>query len=460
MKHSFKKSWTVILTLLALTFSATGVTPAYAAPLVVVNADDSGAGSLRAAISSAGIGDTIIFDASLSGATIHLASTLTLFQNVTIDGSALASQITISGDTNSDGTGDVRVVYVNSGVTAILNSLIITKGTDINGGGGIFNEGGMLTVTNSALSGNSATNGGGAIFNYNGTLNVMNSTLSSNSADFGGGIENTGTLTVTNSTLSDNSSGGGGGIYNTGTLAVTNSTLSGNSVTSPGAAGGGIFNDGGTLTITNSTLSGNSATANNGGGIFNNGGTLNYANTIIANSSSLNDCFNNATIGTNTKNLVEDNTCSPAVHGDPKLGPLANNGGSTWTLALLAGSPAIDAGNDSVCTNSPVSGLDQRGATRSQGAHCDIGAFELEAYTLSIISANGTVAKNLDQVTYHEGDVVQLTATPNAGWSFVNWTGGLTSSVNPDSVTIHGNISVTANYLQIEYTLFLPLILR
>jgi hypothetical protein len=382
MKHSFKKSWTVILTLLALTFSATGVTPAYAATLVVANADDSGAGSLRAAISSAGIGDTIIFDASLSGATIHLASTLTLSKNVTIDGSALASQITISGDTNSNGTGDVRVFYVNSGVTATLNSLIITKGTDINGGGGIFNDNGTLTVTNSALSGNSATNGGGGIFNYNGTLNVMNSTLSGNSADFGGGIENNGGgLTVTNSTLSGNSSGGGGGIYNTGTLTVTNSTLSGNSVTSSGG-GGGIFNDGGTLTITNSTLSGNSATANNGGGIFNNGGTLNYANTIIANSSSLSDCFNNATIGTNTKNLVEDNTCSPAVHGDPKLGPLANNGGSTWTLALLAGSPAIDAGNDSVCTNSPVSGLDQRGVTRPQGAHCDIGSFELNVYSL------------------------------------------------------------------------------
>jgi len=81
-------------------------------------------------------------------------------------------------------------------------------------------------------------------------------------------------------------------------------------------------------------------------------------------------------------------------------------------------------------------------------------------YTLIVTSANGTVAKNPDQATYHEGDVVQLTATPNAGWSFSNWAGGLTSADNPGFVTIHGNTSVTANYTQNAYTLFLPLILR
>jgi hypothetical protein len=74
-------------------------------------------------------------------------------------------------------------------------------------------------------------------------------------------------------------------------------------------------------------------------------------------------------------------------------------------------------------------------------------------YALTITSINGTVAKNPDQATYHEGDVVQLTATPNVGWVFMNWTGDLTSSANPASVTIHGNTSVTANYTQNVYTL-------
>ncbi len=74
-------------------------------------------------------------------------------------------------------------------------------------------------------------------------------------------------------------------------------------------------------------------------------------------------------------------------------------------------------------------------------------------YTLTITSAHGTVNKNPDQPTYHEGDVVLLTPTPAAGWSFANWTGDLISSANPGSVTIHGNTSVTANYTQNEYTL-------
>jgi len=83
----------------------------------------------------------------------------------------------------------------------------------------------------------------------------------------------------------------------------------------------------------------------------------------------------------------------------------------------------------------------------------DIACPPAPTFTLTLVSTNGTVAKSPDQATYHEGDVVQLTATPNAGWAFVNWTGDLTSSVNPDSVTIHGNTSVTANYTQNEYTL-------
>jgi Tol biopolymer transport system component len=75
-------------------------------------------------------------------------------------------------------------------------------------------------------------------------------------------------------------------------------------------------------------------------------------------------------------------------------------------------------------------------------------------YSLTIVSANGTVTKNPDQATYHEGDVVQLTSKPNAGWAFFNWTGGLIGIANPGSVTIHGDTSVTANY---KKTTTLPL---
>ena len=79
-------------------------------------------------------------------------------------------------------------------------------------------------------------------------------------------------------------------------------------------------------------------------------------------------------------------------------------------------------------------------------------------YTLTIISLHGTVVKSPDQATYHIGDVVQLTATPDATWVFVDWSGDATGTDNPISITITGNMTVTANYFQ--FTLFLPMIQR
>jgi uncharacterized repeat protein (TIGR02543 family) len=76
-----------------------------------------------------------------------------------------------------------------------------------------------------------------------------------------------------------------------------------------------------------------------------------------------------------------------------------------------------------------------------------------DEYTLTITSDHGTVAKSPDQVTYHFGDVVQLTATADAGYTFANWSGDATGTTNPVSVTMNGNRSVTANYTQDEYTL-------
>jgi hypothetical protein len=79
--------------------------------------------------------------------------------------------------------------------------------------------------------------------------------------------------------------------------------------------------------------------------------------------------------------------------------------------------------------------------------------FNLTEYTLDVTSAHGTVTKDPDQATYHYGDVVELTATPDAGWSFGSWSGDVTDTANPVSVTIYGNTAVTANYTQDEYTL-------
>ena len=215
--------------------------------------------------------------------------------------------------------------------------------------GGIYTDG-KLTVANSTFSGNSAQNGG-AIFIRSGMVDISSSTFLDNSA-----------------------SNAGGGILNwTGSMKVTNSTFSGNSANQ----GGGIYNDVSSLTLKNSTFSGNSATT--GSGLYN-AGSLDFFNNLLANASSGEDCFNEdgaGVISTNDRNLVEFNAATPNNCGtptlisDPKLGPLDDNGGLTRTLALLPGSPAINAGDDTSCV-----ATDQRGVTRPQGVHCDMGAYE------------------------------------------------------------------------------------
>ena len=375
--------------------------------------------SLREAIAVASTGDTISFDLSLWGGTIYLASSLLIDKSLTIDGFSLPSHIQISGDTDNDGTGDVSVFQISGPSIVELNGLDIIKGKAgfANGGGisnlgtlnlmnstisnnssflggGIFNSG-NLTISNSNVSGNSAFTGGGGVLNDNGgTITVVNSTISNNSAPNGGGIFNlstTGTVNISNSTLSGNSvSDNGGGLSNWGTLTATNITLLGNSAAK---YGGGIFNLG-TSTITNSTISESSALIS-GGGIFN-ANILNYTNTIVANSTSGGDCFNDnlGMINTNTHNLVENNSASPNQCGvpslisDPKLGVLSDNGGFTQTMALGAGSPAIDAGDDAKCP-----ATDQRGMTRPQGSHCDIGAYEYR-HLIYYVKSNAGGANN------------------------------------------------------------------
>ena len=187
MKLSFTKSLTVILTLLALTFSAIGVTPAHAATRTVSDciAPSGTAARLVEQITAASSGDTINF--SCSG-TITLAATITIAKNLTMDGTG--QTVTISGG------NAVRVLIVNTGVSLTLNNLTIANGTAWWGGG-------ILTF---------------------GTLTITNSAFSGNIAGYGGGIRNTSTLTITNSTFSGNSAsaiGEGGGIWNGGTLTIT-----------------------------------------------------------------------------------------------------------------------------------------------------------------------------------------------------------------------------------------------
>ena len=247
-------------------------------------------------------------------------------------------------------------------------------------------------MTNSTVSGNSASYDGGGIFSRESRelFTLTNSTVSGNSAGHdGGGIYSGGSLILTNSTVSGNSAGHDGGGINSGAgslTTLTNSTISGNSAV---RRGGGIHFYYSTLKLTGSTLSGNSAAS--GGGIFSFGSmydsTVTLTNSIIANSKSGSDCsrftyelppVTGSKIIYKGKNLIEDGSCKVVEHGglkgDPKLGPLIDNGGPTLTHALLTGSIALNAASDAA---QPVQFKDQRGAKRPQGVHRDIGAFEL-----------------------------------------------------------------------------------
>src|SRR6185369_7659113 len=142
-----------------------------------------------------------------------------------------------------------------------------------------------------------------------------------------------------------------GAISNVGsTMIVSNSTFSANTARN---YGGGIYSIA-PITVTNSTLSGNSAVA--GGGFYSTNSSTRLSNTIIANSVSGGDCVSSA-FALNSHHLIADGGFTPHLAADPMLDGRANNGGSTQRVAPLAGSAAVDMGDDSVCSAAPVSNL-------------------------------------------------------------------------------------------------------
>lgn len=414
---------------------------------------DNGPGTLRQALTDVCNGGTISFAAPLADQTITLTSTeLSITKTVTLTNPD-APNLKISGNKVN------RVFNIQTGAVVTMSSLSIISGSVIgeNGGGILINSGALLTVNNSIISGNSAISGAG-IMNY-GILILNDSILSSNSAALGsGGIVNTNVLTVNNSTFIGNSTTGpGGGVGNSssGIVTLNNSTFSGNSASS----GGGVFNaSGGRLTLNNSTLSGNSA---NPAGNIRNEGMLHFSNTILANSFKGEEC--NTAFGiivTNNNNLVEDGTCNPALSGDPNLGPLANYGGSTPTYALLPGSPAINAGDNTACL-----AVDQRNVSRPQIGQCDIGAFESRGFTLTISGGNNqttlpdtafgtplevTVTNNVDGEPVDNGLITFTAPVSGPSTTFAPTTtaiisGGMVSLNVTANTTVGGPYNVVAS---------------
>ncbi|MEP7340603.1 MAG: Ig domain-containing protein, partial [Acidobacteriota bacterium] len=324
---------------------------------------------------------------------INLATALPALNhpNLTITGPGASSL-----DVHRNVVTAFRIFTVNSGKTVNISGLTISNG-NANDGGGIQNNG-TLSVDGCVLANNQGGgNGGGGIANTS-QLNVNNCSFISNSGALaGGGLLqiNGGTAVVTNSTFTGNSAQQGGAIANQGvnvaaSMTLTNCTISGNTATTFAA---GVTNVASgattTLTMTNCTVSGNTAPSNGGvrTGVNSGTQTFTYHNNIFSGNSSPNVL---PISGTNTSlgnNLSSDGTGGGGpgdlLNTNPLLAALGNYGGPTQTHALLPGSPAINAGNN---TGAPAT--DQRGILRPQQTTTDIGAFESRGFTLAIISGN------------------------------------------------------------------------
>ncbi|MCP5098571.1 MAG: tandem-95 repeat protein [Chloroflexi bacterium] len=431
-----------------------------------------GSGTLQAALTSGGTvtftcsGTIIVPDITLSSDTVIDGTG----QNVTLSGNnanrvlTVASNVTVelinltisNGFLSQEAGAGIR----NKGSLTITDTTIQDNTTDSDGGG-IMNEG-TLTINSSTIIRNVAFDGGG-ILNY-GQLNIDSSTLSNNSANNGAGISmfesmsitnsvidaniaaniggairaTIGTVDISNSAIRNNNARLGGGISVQSTANLTGVTLSGNSANEQG---GGLYISG-NATLLNSTVSDNSASSFNGGGVWmflsgslalnhttitnnTNIGIVSLDNSpqlmhsIVANQKSGGDCAGSTPATSNGYNLDSDGSCNLTAttdipSGNANLGLLANNGGLTSTHELLVDSDALDvipASNCSLLT-------DQRGVTRPQGTHCDIGAFELELNSAPSITSLAAVSVAENQTSAIDVQAIDDNDAEGTGLAF------------------------------------------
>ena len=323
---------------------------------------------------------------------------------------------------------------------------------------------------------NGSTNwpvGGGGISNHS-TLTLTNSVVKDNTAETrGGGIYSSGNLILNNSTVSGNTSGeGGAGILHAGgPMVLINSTVSGNSTI---YSGGGVYSEGydASLTLNNSTVSANKA--GSAGGIYRRGdSSVTMKNTILAGNTASSDPDCNGGLTSAGHNLVGNTSGCDLSPSTGDLTDLSANLGALIGFPgyhpLLSGSPAIDAGDPSGCTDhqgNPLS-TDQRGADRV--GRCDIGAYE---YTTpgpaAALSAFGGSPQRtppfstygvplqalvLDAIGTPVGDVVVTFRAPASGASgtFAD-TGTHTTTAATFETGIAAAASFTANGIRESYS--------
>jgi hypothetical protein len=375
--------------------------------VTVTNNDDSGPGSLRAAIAAASSGDAVNFALSLDGQTITLTSgELDITQSLDIQGPG-AGVLTVSGG------GSSRIFDIASGADVTLSGLTIANGLAVQGGG--IDNFGTLTVNHCTLLNNeavggsgtsttpNAANGGGIANEAGASLSLTQSLLTNNLAaaspgndSFGGALLNLGSATVSSCTFTGNQATGGGSssffdgsiggaiesfgfppsqLYGA-TLQISNSTFSGNTVN---AASGATFATGGAIdlefgvvaTISNSSFTGN--VASGGVGCFPQGGGINTEGCILT--------LTNSTLTGNhalaASSVPPPGEMSPAGGGalflDPFADTIVNASNCSFTGNLAQAGPGANglggavynAGGTLTLTNSTLSGNQALGGSSS-----------------------------------------------------------------------------------------------
>lgn len=289
-----------------------------------------------------------------------------------------------------------------------MGGSVVTENTATQSGGGISISGGDSVIVGSRIAGNTAGAGGAGIdvFGDSGeaenpaTLQIVATTIESNNGDLdndgtgdGGGIRVRSSglpadsvVTLGRVTIAGNLAEDGDGVHvNRATLSATNTTISGNGSVASGGRGGGLWFDIGTATLRNVSFFENasSSTPQSGGHLFRLEGSVNVFNVLMGHDLAGGNC--NVPVGVVPGTNVEETDPAPCGFtgaADAGLSPLADNGGSTRTHALEAGSPALGVGSD-------CPGLDQRGAPRRGGA-CDTGAYELVRCAGVVVNRVGT----------------------------------------------------------------------
>ncbi|MCA8999041.1 MAG: hypothetical protein KDA80_18720, partial [Planctomycetaceae bacterium] len=313
-----------------------------------------------------------------NGGGLHVTGSATVFvTNTEVIGNVAANEG--GGLWNQAGS----TMYVNMGSYIGFNLVTGLNAND--GGGGIFNNMGSLSISDSTLDRNAANGSGGGVFNNGGSVSIVRSTLSGNfagsaSSAGGGGLFNSSgaDARIVNSTFSGNTANhNGGGIENFGSVSIFNSTLVLNRANEDalgapnGGSGGGIHTLSGAFTeLYNTIVAGNRRFANtvdddiNGGMVFA-GSSFNIVGNAVT-SGGLTDAVNSNIVG-----VGGIGTRALATIVSPTLG---DNGGPTLTHALVAGSVGINSGGVGFLPAGVTT--DQRGFPRLNGI-LDRGAFEL-----------------------------------------------------------------------------------